>query len=116
MILNYFLLALRNVRKQRGYAIINTLGLAMGLASALFIFLYVRHERTYTHSVPLQIKHTGLAILFNLKTDKAKIIQPPQPAGTTTLKILYSGIQGSPALLPPACLPVSSSKKLTRSY
>lgn len=47
MLFSYFLLALRTVRKQRGYAIINTLGLAIGLASALFIFLYVRHERTY---------------------------------------------------------------------
>src|SRR3954469_10678558 len=47
MLLNYFLLALRNVKKQRGYAFVNTLGLAIGLASALFIFLYVRHEQTY---------------------------------------------------------------------
>ena len=52
MLLNYFLLAVRNIRKQRGYAVINALGLAIGLASALFIFLYVRHERTYDRYHP----------------------------------------------------------------
>lgn len=47
MLFNYLLLALRNLRKQRGYTIVNTLGLAIGLASALFIFLYVRDELTF---------------------------------------------------------------------
>lgn len=47
MFLNYLLLAFRNLRKQRGYTIVNTLGLAIGLASALFIFLYVRDELTF---------------------------------------------------------------------
>lgn len=50
MLLNYFLLASRNIARQRGYALVNTLGLAIGLASALFIFLYVRDELTFdTH-------------------------------------------------------------------
>lgn len=47
MLFNYILLSLRNLRKQRGYTIVNTLGLAIGLASALFIFLYVRDELTF---------------------------------------------------------------------
>ena len=33
MLTNYILLAFRNIAKQRGYAIVNTLGLAIGLAS-----------------------------------------------------------------------------------
>ncbi|MBK8191660.1 MAG: ABC transporter permease [Lewinellaceae bacterium] len=50
MLFNYFLLASRNIARQRGYALVNTLGLAIGLASALFIFLYVRDELTFdTH-------------------------------------------------------------------
>mgnify|MGYP003578067035 CR=1 FL=1 len=55
MLFNYFLLPLRNVKKQRGYAIINTMGLAIGLAAALFIFLYVRHERTYDSYHPYAV-------------------------------------------------------------
>src|ERR1700755_1469694 len=50
MFFNYLLLAIRNLRKQRGYTTVNTLGLAIGLASALFIFMYVRDELTFdTH-------------------------------------------------------------------
>jgi putative ABC transport system permease protein len=47
MLFNYFILAIRNLKKQKSYAIINTLGLSVGLASAFFILLYVRHELTY---------------------------------------------------------------------
>lgn len=52
MLTNYFLLALRNLKKQRSYAIINTLGLAVGLASAMFILLYVRDELTFDRMHP----------------------------------------------------------------
>lgn len=47
MVSNYLLLAIRNILKQRGYAIVNTLGLAIGLAAAIFILLYVRDELTF---------------------------------------------------------------------
>lgn len=47
MLSNYFLLSLRNILKQRGYAVVNTLGLAIGLAAAIFILLYVRDELTF---------------------------------------------------------------------
>src|SRR5918992_4549670 len=52
MLVSYLLLALRNLKRQRGYAIINALGLAIGLASALFIFLYVYDELTYDTQHP----------------------------------------------------------------
>ncbi len=52
ILVNYVLIALRNLKRQRGYAIINTLGLAIGLASALFIFLYVYDELTYDTQHP----------------------------------------------------------------
>lgn len=47
MLYNYLLLSIRNILKQRGYAIVNTLGLAIGLAAAIFILLYVRDELTF---------------------------------------------------------------------
>src|SRR5688572_7210950 len=52
MLVNYLLLAIRNLKKQRVYTIINTIGLAIGLASALFIFLYVHDELTYDTQHP----------------------------------------------------------------
>ncbi|MEO1074989.1 MAG: ABC transporter permease [Bacteroidota bacterium] len=47
MLKNYVLIALRNLSRQRGYAFINILGLALGLACCLLLLLYVRHELSY---------------------------------------------------------------------
>ncbi len=47
MLKNFFINALRNMKKQRGYVIMNISGLAIGLTSFLFITLYVIHELSY---------------------------------------------------------------------
>ncbi len=47
MIRSYILVALRNLWKNRGYASINIFGLALGLATSIFIFLYVINELSY---------------------------------------------------------------------
>ncbi|MCC6279537.1 MAG: ABC transporter permease [Saprospiraceae bacterium] len=47
MLRNYFLIALRNFQRQRVFSILNMFGLALGLASAIFIFLYVSDELQY---------------------------------------------------------------------
>lgn len=47
MIRNYILIALRNLWKKRSYASINIGGLAIGLATSIFIFLYVINEFSY---------------------------------------------------------------------
>lgn len=52
MLLNYFLLAVRNLKKQRGYTIVNTMGLAIGIAAAMFILLYVFDELTFDQIHP----------------------------------------------------------------
>lgn len=47
MIRNYLLIALRNFRRQKMFAVLNMFGLALGLASAILIFLYVSDELQY---------------------------------------------------------------------
>jgi len=92
MLFNYLLLALRNLRKQRGYTIVNTLGLAIGLASALFIFMYVRDELTFDthHPHADQTYRLGYRLDFpNGDTDGF----PSAPAGWDNfLKDNYPGI------------------------
>ena len=44
---NYFKIAFRNIKRQKIYSIINILGLAMGIACFILIFLYVRNEFNY---------------------------------------------------------------------
>ena len=47
MFVNYLLTAFRNIRRHIGYTVINILGLALGVASCLLIFLVVRYELGY---------------------------------------------------------------------
>lgn len=94
MLFNYLVLALRNVKKQRGYAIINTLGLAIGLASALFIFLYVRHERTFDAYHPFADETYRLGYRIEFPNGQSESY-PAAPAGWDNyIKDTYSGISG----------------------
>jgi ABC-type antimicrobial peptide transport system permease subunit len=45
MLKNYLLVALRNLKKNKTFSLINILGLALGLACSLLIFLWVNDER-----------------------------------------------------------------------
>jgi putative ABC transport system permease protein len=47
MILNYLKTAWRNIRKQKGYSLINLSGLAIGMACCLLILLFVQDELSY---------------------------------------------------------------------
>ena len=47
MIKNYFKVAVRNLLKHKGYAFINILGLAVGIAASVLIFLYITNEMSY---------------------------------------------------------------------
>jgi putative ABC transport system permease protein len=47
MLKNYLKVALRNLRKYKGYSFINILGLAVGMAGCFLIMLYVRFELSY---------------------------------------------------------------------
>ncbi len=47
MLKNYLKIALRNLRKHRGYTVINVAGLGVGLASCVLILLFVQDERSY---------------------------------------------------------------------
>ena len=47
MFKNYFMIASRNISRQRLYSAINILGLAVGLACCIWISLYIMNEVTY---------------------------------------------------------------------
>ena len=47
MIKNYLKVAVRNLLKHKGYAFINILGLAVGIAASVLIFLYITNEMSY---------------------------------------------------------------------
>ena len=47
MLRNYLKIALRNIKKHKGYSFINITGLAVGMACCTLILLYVRDELRY---------------------------------------------------------------------
>jgi len=49
MIKNYILTSWRSLKKKPGFTFINVLGLSIGLASCLLIYMYVDYESSYDH-------------------------------------------------------------------
>lgn len=47
MLRSYYIIALRNLQRHKGYALVNVFGLAIGMAACLLISLYIRHELSY---------------------------------------------------------------------
>ncbi|MEM1125013.1 MAG: ABC transporter permease [Bacteroidota bacterium] len=52
MFRNYLTVALRTLGRQRAYAAINLLGLAVGLTCAALVVLFLRHEQSYDRHFP----------------------------------------------------------------
>jgi len=63
MIKNYFKTAFRNLRRNKGYAFINVLGLTVGIAACLLIFLVIRYETSFDdfHAKKKSIYRVGSA-------------------------------------------------------
>ena len=63
MFRNYLVTALRNLARHRLYSLINIAGLAVGLACAVFIILFIRDEISYDKWIPdsenlYRVEHT----------------------------------------------------------
>lgn len=55
MLFNYFKIGLRNFGRHKSFAFINILGLAIGMACSILIFLWVRDELSYDNFHPRNI-------------------------------------------------------------
>ena len=52
MLKNYFLVAWRNLRRNRGFSLVNIVGLGIGMTATLFILLWVQQERSWDKFMP----------------------------------------------------------------
>jgi len=86
MFRNYLLVALRNIRKHRGYSIINILGLSIGIASCLLILLFVGNELSYDrfHDKAEQIYRVGLT--FHVGTNQFDAALGPSPLAAALVR------------------------------
>ena len=70
MIRNYFTVILQNILRNKTYALINILGLSLGLAVCMVIMQYVRFEKSYDHF------HSSAENIYRI------ILQSPAPDGS----------------------------------
>jgi len=77
MLQNYLKITFRNIRTHRGYSFINIAGLSAGMASCIFILLWVQDELSYDRF------HTNAQALYHIESDETysgqKIHSPSTP-------------------------------------
>jgi putative ABC transport system permease protein len=106
MFRNYLSAAWRSANRDRLHTIINVLGLAIGLAAAILIALYLRHELSYdnflvdgdrVYRVSTQITTPGRALAWNSSapehTAAALALDFPELAGVARLRPQRLGIR-----------------------
>ena len=65
---NYMIVGIRALTKNRTYAFINIVGLAIGLAACLLLLVYVNYETTYDRSLP-NAENT-----YEFQTDRKSVV------------------------------------------
>jgi putative ABC transport system permease protein len=82
MIKNYLHVAFRNLRKYKAFSFINIIGLAVGIACCISIFLYVQDELSYDkfNNKSKQVYRITANILFN--NVDTKMAHTPSPMGS----------------------------------
>lgn len=87
MFRSYFLIAFRNLKRSWGYAFLNVLGLTLGIASCLILFLVVRNELTFDNYKKADriYRVTWNAIDFNSNISLA--VAPKMRAGFPELQV-----------------------------
>jgi putative ABC transport system permease protein len=86
MFRNYLMAAIRNLRKNRGFSILNIAGLSVGIACAALILLWVEDEVGYDHWVP---DHDHIARVVETETragaNPGPYFAAPGPTGPAIL-------------------------------
>ena len=55
MLKNYIKIAIRNLKARKAFSIINITGLAVGMAGAILILLWVQNENILEHGSAIQL-------------------------------------------------------------
>ena len=71
MLFSYVKTAVRSLLRQRGYAVVNVVGLAIGMACCMLVLVYVRHELSY------DVRHPHAKRLFRVVSDVSARHAPP---------------------------------------
>lgn len=92
MLKNYFKIALRNLRKQKLYSLINIAGLSIGIAGCIIIFLFIQDELSFDR---FHENADSIYRVEELRYEKLKSDIEPTPFYDTSLP---DGVSKSPWL------------------
>ncbi|HSG67796.1 MAG TPA: ABC transporter permease, partial [Bacteroidales bacterium] len=81
MLRNYIIIALRNLSRQKGYAVINITGLAIGLATCMLIMLYIVHELSYDKFFNEHEQVYRIAVRATISGDHLDVAVSSNPMG-----------------------------------
>ena len=81
MFKNYFKTAIRNLKRYKGYAFINILGLAVGIAACLLIFLVIQFETSFDRFHSKEKNIYRVVSEFNTPDGKSHSSGVPFPVG-----------------------------------
>ncbi len=84
MLTNYIKIAIRNILRNKLYSTINILGLSIGMACVILLFLFIRDELSYDK--------------YHLKHDRIYMVQTGVKSGTEEKFGIYSPLALGPAL------------------
>lgn len=94
MIKNYIKIAWRNLLRHKTFSIVNILGLAIGIAACLIIFIYVRHELTFDQYNKNADRIAR--ITTTIHAPESDIVMAPTPALlATTLQKVYPEVEAA---------------------
>jgi putative ABC transport system permease protein len=93
MLKNYLLSLYRNIIRNRFYSILNITGLSVGIASAIFILLYVQDEMSYDKHNEKHKRIYRIESDFNISNKHDRFAIVPIPMGPA-LKIEFPEVEG----------------------
>ena len=78
MLRHYVIIAIRGLMRDKAYSLINILGLSVGLACCILMFLFVRHEWTY------DAFHTNASSIYRIIIEKTEYSGKIMPWGSAS--------------------------------
>jgi putative ABC transport system permease protein len=104
MLKNYLLIAFRHFLRERRATLINLIGLSVGLASAVFIILYVQHELRFDSMHPYADRTWRLGFGYTTKDGStqngseapgswARKLKEEVPGVQQTLRVLHANFR-----------------------
>ena len=87
MLKNYFKISIRNLKKHKGYSLINVAGLAVGLAGCILIMLFVQDELRYDRHHEKADRIYRMVLDTRFAGDELTLPSAPAPLARTMLEV-----------------------------